>query len=382
MRSSTFLALFAGAALPALAGENQPGARQANSSFVELKKSFEEASKAYSEEWRAAYAVAKKKGDEAARSFKFEKPGPGPAFSPRFLAVAENDPKGPEALEALKLAIQTSSDENGKAIPTRLKAIKLLHEHHVASAGLDKRFLGLLAWISEKEVRAFLDDVAARNPDRTTQARAVQALANAFDRRAELARYLVDDSQYRARVEKELGAAEVSRQIAQRGAAQNEAEKLRAVLRARYSDLVPDLSIGQPAPPVVAESLDGKTATLADLKGRVVVIDVWATWCGPCKAMIPHERTMVERLKSKPFTLVSISADEKKETLENFLAKEPMPWTHWWSGPEGKSMELLNIQHYPTIYVLDAKGVIRYTEIRGEELEKAVNTLLQEVNTR
>ena len=94
--------------------------------------------------------------------------------------------------------------------------------------------------------------------------------------------------------------------------------------------------------------------------------------------MIPHEREMVERLKDKPFALVSISVDDEKKTLADFLAKEKMPWTHWWNGAEGKLIDTLNIQHYPTIFVLDAKGVIRYKEIRGEELEKAVNTLLLE----
>ncbi len=378
MRSFQLLAFCALAAVPAWAGDARPATPQSDGSFATLKKSFEDASKAHSDEFRAAYAAAKKSGDAAVRSFKFGKPGPGPVFSPRFLAFAEKAPKGPDALEALKLAIQTSADEHGKALPTRLKAIKILHDHYVTSPDLNKRFLSLLAWIQEKEARAFLDDVAARNPDRKTQARAVQALANGFERRAELARALSEDSQYRARVEEELGAAEVTRRISEEAAFRSEAEKLRGVLRERFGDLVPDLSIGQPAPPIVAESLDGSSAKLADLKGRVVVIDVWTTWCGPCKAMIPHERDMVERLKNKPFTLVSISADAKKETLKAFLAKESMPWTHWWSEPEGKSMELLNIQHYPTIYVLDTKGVIRFTEIRGEELEKAVNSLLKE----
>ena len=89
--------------------------------------------------------------------------------------------------------------------------------------------------------------------------------------------------------------------------------------------------------------------------------------------MIPHEREMVERLKDKPFALVSISVDDEKKTLTDFLAKEPMPWTHWWNGAEGKLIDTLNIEHYPTIFVARPRGVIRYKEIRGEELEKAVN---------
>jgi len=72
--------------------------------------------------------------------------------------------------------------------------------------------------------------------------------------------------------------------------------------------------------------------------------------------MIPHEREMVERLKDKPFTLVGISLDAKKETLTDFLAKEKMPWTHWWVGATSDLAEDWEVHSIPTIYVVDAKG--------------------------
>ncbi len=146
----------------------------------------------------------------------------------------------------------------------------------------------------------------------------------------------------------------------------------------KYADVFPNLSVGQPAPEVVNKDLDDKTVKLSDLKGRVVVLDIWATWCGPCRGMIPHEREMVEKLKEKPFTLVSISADEEKETLTKFLAKEKMPWTHWWNGQSGGILEDWDVQYFPTIYVIDTKGIIRHKDLRGEALEKAVHELLTE----
>ena len=89
------------------------------------------------------------------------------------------------------------------------------------------------------------------------------------------------------------------------------------------------------------------------------MLDVWATWCGPCKAMIPHEREMVERLKDKPFQLVSLSIDDEVKTLKEFLAKEKMPWTHWWAGPggwEAKFADDWDIRSIPAIFVLDRQG--------------------------
>jgi hypothetical protein len=95
-----------------------------------------------------------------------------------------------------------------------------------------------------------------------------------------------------------------------------------------------------------------------------------------------HQREMVRRLKDKPFVLISISADEKKETLLNFLEKQPMPWTHWHNGSKGGLVDGWNIHYFPTIYVLDAKGVIRHRDVRGEDLDKAVTDLLGEAEKK
>ena len=138
------------------------------------------------------------------------------------------------------------------------------------------------------------------------------------------------------------------------------------------------LQVGMKAPPAESKNLKGEKVSLADYSGKVVVLDIWATWCGPCKAMIPHEREMVEKFKDKPFALISISADQEKKELEDFLEKEPMPWAHWWDGADAPLLKQWNVRSFPTIYVIDAKGLIRNKNIRGQELEKAVEKLLAE----
>jgi thiol-disulfide isomerase/thioredoxin len=144
------------------------------------------------------------------------------------------------------------------------------------------------------------------------------------------------------------------------------------------------LAIGSPAPDVLGTELrDQKKQKLSDFKGKVVLLDVWATWCGPCVSMIPHERDMVKRLEGKPFNLVSVSVDEKKDKLAKFIEKEPMPWTHWWDdGEENPLVKTLKVRGFPTLYLIDAKGVIRrkWTGVPQplESLDKAVDDLVKE----
>jgi thiol-disulfide isomerase/thioredoxin len=145
---------------------------------------------------------------------------------------------------------------------------------------------------------------------------------------------------------------------------------------------VKKFGIGKVAPPAESKDIEDKDVKLADLKGKVVVLDFWATWCGPCRSMIPHERDMVKKLDGKKFALVSVSADDEVKTLKDFLEKESMPWTHWFAGKGGDVLKEWKVQAFPTIYVIDAKGVIRAKYVgAGEETEKKLADLVAKLVT-
>ena len=144
-------------------------------------------------------------------------------------------------------------------------------------------------------------------------------------------------------------------------------------------------SVGFPISDLEGTDLAGKTTKLSGYKGKVVLLDIWATWCPPCRAMIPHEREMVKKLDGKPFVLISASADDEKETLTKFLEKEPMPWTHWWLGSDSTLTDALRVQAFPTLYLIDAKGVIRKKWIGSppnDVLDKAVEELVKEASIK
>jgi hypothetical protein len=96
--------------------------------------------------------------------------------------------------------------------------------------------------------------------------------------------------------------------------------------------------------------------------------------------MYPHERSLVKRLENKPFALIGINSDEDKEKLKPVLAKEEITWRSFWDqSTEGPIATAWNVSGWPTIYVLDAQGTIRAKNVRGEELDRVVDSLLAEL---
>jgi hypothetical protein len=97
--------------------------------------------------------------------------------------------------------------------------------------------------------------------------------------------------------------------------------------------------------------------------------------------MYPHERSLVKRLDGKPFALLGINSDRDRKALKQVMEKEQITWRSWWDGGStgGPIATKWNVHGWPTIYVLDGKGVIRYKGVRGEAMDKAVDTLLGEL---
>ncbi|MGK0187229.1 MAG: alkyl hydroperoxide reductase subunit AhpC [Verrucomicrobiales bacterium] len=96
--------------------------------------------------------------------------------------------------------------------------------------------------------------------------------------------------------------------------------------------------------------------------------------------MYPHERSLEERLKDQPFALLGVNSDPKENVVEA-LKRENITWRSWWDGGDtsGPIASRWNVSGWPTIYVIDHKGIIRFKNVRGEAMDKAVDELLAEV---
>jgi len=99
--------------------------------------------------------------------------------------------------------------------------------------------------------------------------------------------------------------------------------------------------------------------------------------------MYPHERSLVKRLADKKFALLGINSDRDKDELKKAMEEENITWRSWWDGgsTNGPIAKKWNVHGWPTIYVLDEKGIIRYKNVRGEAMDKAVDTLLKEMDS-
>jgi peroxiredoxin len=97
--------------------------------------------------------------------------------------------------------------------------------------------------------------------------------------------------------------------------------------------------------------------------------------------MYPHERSLVKRLEGQPFALLGINSDRDREALKKVMKKQGITWRSFWNGggTGGPISSAWNVRGWPTIYVLDHKGVIRYKNVRGERMDEAVDALLAEM---
>ena len=99
-------------------------------------------------------------------------------------------------------------------------------------------------------------------------------------------------------------------------------------------------------------------------------------------AMLPHEKALVERLKNEPFALLGINSDGTAQELKKILAEQAITWRQAVDGDtSGPWATKWNVNGWPTIYVIDAKGVIRYRNVRDQDMEDAVMTLLAEAKS-
>ncbi|MHC5542778.1 peroxiredoxin family protein, partial [Singulisphaera rosea] len=135
---------------------------------------------------------------------------------------------------------------------------------------------------------------------------------------------------------------------------------------------------GQAAPEIEGKDLDGRPLKLSDFRGKVVVLVFWGSWCGPCMREVPNERRLSEKYRDKPFAILGVNCREQAEEAKKTVEREKMNWPQWHDGEDdGPIVEKYHVRGYPTLFVIDAKGVIRRKNVIGDVLDKVVEDLLK-----
>jgi thiol-disulfide isomerase/thioredoxin len=227
-------------------------------------------------------------------------------------------------------------------------SLEILIKYHAASDAFAEGIMNLEA-TPPKNLAAFLKAIIAKNKD-----------ANS------------------------LGAAHYTLGLFAKNRAKSGDEAALAIVVAKYAGANPDddmdalgkraakalagvknlanLVVGKVAPEIRGKDLDGKPMKLSDFRGKVVLVDFWATWSGASVAQIPHNRELIATHKDKPFAIVGINADEVDEELFTALEKNKVNWRSFQNRPEDSEVEIAdewNVTALPTLYLLDAKGKIR-----------------------
>ena len=135
---------------------------------------------------------------------------------------------------------------------------------------------------------------------------------------------------------------------------------------------------GQPAEEIALPSAGGDTLRLSSFKGKVVLLDFWASWCVPCRFANKGMSKIYSKYKDKGFEILGVSLDERKNDWQKAVKQDKINWlqVNDNGGHNALTAERWNIYQIPTSYLVDKDGKVVAMDLEGKELEKAIRTLL------
>jgi peroxiredoxin len=334
-----------------------------------------------SEEFANAYIAA----ETADAREKLRAANPAPDFQHRFMDLIRKHPGETVAIDAIAWIFQ-NFEPGPQAERDVHECIDILAGHHLKGDRLSRalpilgtplgteRGVGCYNEEAEKLLRAAL----ATSPHRTVRGQACFSLASYLRFHARHRSAGMSEDQAAAWTkESEALFERVTRDYADVAAPEPYRATLGELAEGRLFELR-SLEIGRPAPEIEGKDLDGAPMTLSAFRGKVVVLCFCGNWCGTCKAMYPHHRRLVDRLKDKPFVFLGVNTDKDRETLRGSIRAGEVTWRCFWDGGfDGPITVKWGVRVFPTLYVIDAAGVIRARNVYGAELDETVDMLLE-----
>src|SRR5258708_5388490 len=139
----------------------------------------------------------------------------------------------------------------------------------------------------------------------------------------------------------------------------------------------PELARARMAPPFAITTIDGQHLSLDDLSGKVVLLDFWATWCGPCRQALPHMRSIANNFKGQPLVVLSVSLDDNEQYWKYYVANNEMTWLQYrYGGFNGPVSKLFSVDAIPHTFTIDADGVLQDERIGDSSIEGKLKKLV------
>ncbi len=140
------------------------------------------------------------------------------------------------------------------------------------------------------------------------------------------------------------------------------------------------IGLGKPARSFSVRLLSGETFALSRQRGKVVLVDFWATWCKSCREEIPQLKDYYKEFKTKGFEIIGISLDSSEEKLKEYIKQDKLEWKFSFSGKVWKDETVMRygVNSIPSHWLIDKRGILRSFGLKGEELRKAIAALLAE----
>jgi len=137
---------------------------------------------------------------------------------------------------------------------------------------------------------------------------------------------------------------------------------------------------GQQAPELSLPDVDGKVIHLSDLKGKIVLIDFWASWCGPCRKNNPHLVKLYNKYHSKGLEILGVSIDDHETNWKNAIRHDKLTWIQvndnkGWDAP---SALVYGVEAIPASFLIDKNGVVWKIDLVGLNLEREIKSLLKQ----
>ena len=131
------------------------------------------------------------------------------------------------------------------------------------------------------------------------------------------------------------------------------------------------------APAFAVTTLNGQRIALDDLKGKVVLLDFWATWCEPCREALPHIREIAKKFEGEPLVIVSVSLDPDEQKWKDYVEKNEMTWLNYRDGGfTGPISKLFGVEAIPHTFTIDPDGILQDEHIGDASVEGKLKKLI------